>query len=318
MNSNRTSAPVAVPGFIYVLSSPNCASLKIGRTDRLPPHRLKEINADPTYRQRGPWSIVQVAQVTDTVAVETRIHRVLRSRADTSIAGQKELFDVSVPEACRLIREVPTRGELSSYPKLERCFFDENLAGYLDAIYGMSGLSNFINDQGAWTLTLFTGTAGGRYFTLNIGRHEVAFSSPPRRGENDHYNFLLVDRLVLDYPEVLKWAQRHGGFVDSNVTYKTQRDRAARIAIWGDFTDANELLTLPGVRRALIAYWVEGLLEMRESGRESSFKRFHEWNAVAELQRRAEGLPRLFGGATGDLDETDYRADGSWDQTRGR
>lgn len=182
-----------------------------------------------------------------------------------------------------------------SYPKLERCFFDENLAGYLDAIYATSGLSNFIDDQGAWTLTLFTGTTGGRYFTLNIGPHEVAFSNLPRRGETDHYNFLLVDRLVLDYPEVQKWAQRHGGFVDSNVSYKTQRDRAARIAIWGDFIDCLEMLTLPGVRRALIAYWIEGLLEMRESGRESSYKRFHEWNAVAELQRRAEGLPRLFG-----------------------
>ena len=283
-----------VPGFIYVLSSPNCASLKIGRTDRLPPHRLKEINADPTYRKHGPWSIVQVAQVTDTVSVETRIHRSLRSRADTNIAGQKELFEVSITEACRLIRETPTRDELMSYPKLERAFFDNNLARYLDALYATAGMSNFINDQGAWTLSLFTSTAGGRYFTLNIGPHEVAFSSLAPRGEDTHGSSLLVDRLVLDYPEVQEWVEHHGGFIDSDVGYKTQRDRAARIAIWGDFTDAIELLKVPGVRRALIAYWVEGILEMRESGRESSFKRSHQWNAVAELQRRAEGLPSLF------------------------
>jgi hypothetical protein len=283
----------AVPGFIYVLSSPNCASLKIGRTDRLPPHRLKEINANPTYRQYGPWSIVQVAQVTDTVAVETRIHRSLRSLADTSIAGQKELFGVSVSEACRLIRETPTPDELMSYPKLERCFFDENLARYLDALYGLSGMSNFIDDQGAWTLSLFTSTAGGRYFTLNIGPHEVAFSSKPRRGEDAHWNFLLVDKLVLDFPEVRKWVRNHGGDI-VNVAYVSQRDRATGIELWGDFSDALELLKLRGVRRALIAYWVEGILEMRESGRESSYKRSHEWNAVAELQRRAEGRQRLF------------------------
>lgn len=123
------------PGFIYVLSSPNCASLKIGRTDRLPPHRLKEVNASPVYRQYGPWSIVQVAQVTDTAAVETRIHQMIRSRLNVSVRGQKELFDVSIAEACKLIREIPSRDELMSYPKLGRCFFDPNLSKYLDSLY---------------------------------------------------------------------------------------------------------------------------------------------------------------------------------------
>lgn len=150
----------AVPGYIYVLSSPNCASLKIGRTDRLPPHRLREINANPVYHQHGPWSIVQVAQVTDTVAVETRIHRAIRSRSNTGIRGQKELFDVSIAEACKLIRETPSHDELTSYPKLARCFFDSDFARYLDKLYGLSGMSNFIDDQGAWTLSLFTSTAG--------------------------------------------------------------------------------------------------------------------------------------------------------------
>ncbi|MGW5524096.1 GIY-YIG nuclease family protein [Gordonia sp. NPDC003950] len=290
----EAAAAGAVPGYIYVLSSPNCGSLKIGRTDRLPPHRLKEINANPVYREHGPWSIVQAAQVTDTVAAETHIHRKIRSLANATISGQKELFDVSITEACKLIRQTPNHVELTAYPKLERCFFDPRLAEYLDKLYGLPGMSNFIDDQGAWTLSLFTGTAGGRFFTVNIGPHEVAYSSTPRRGEVVHENFLMVDRLILDFPEVRKWVRKHGGSV-SNVHYESQRDRATGITFHGTFADALELLALPGVRRSLIAYWTEGLLEMRENGKESRYRSSHQWNAVAELQRRAEGLPTLFG-----------------------
>ena len=81
----------------------------------------------------------------------------------------------------------------------------------------------------------------------------------------------------------------HGGSI-RDAGYKTQRGRATGIHFSGTLGDARELLSLPGVRRSLIAYWTEGLLEMRETGRESSYKNSHQWNAVSELQRRADGM----------------------------
>lgn len=282
-----------IPGYIYVLTSPNCSSVKIGRTEKIPPLRLREINTDKVYSPWGPWSIVDVVQVTDSVAVETRIHRSIRAQRNGEIQGQNELFDVSVSEARHLLRNLPKPSEISGYPKLERCFYDKGLAGYLDVLYASVGLSNFLNDQGAWTLSLFTSTGRGRYFTVNIGPHEVAFASRPRRGEVNHWNFLMVDRLIADFPEVAKWLrQRHGEISDAR--YVSSRDRATTITYWGNFHDALELIGLPGVRRSLIAYWTEGLLEMRETGRGSSYKNSHQWNAVAELQRRAEGVPTRY------------------------
>ncbi|GAA4737229.1 GIY-YIG nuclease family protein [Gordonia alkaliphila] len=282
----------ARPGYIYVLTSPNCSSLKIGRTEKLPPHRLREINQTPAYQAHGPWSIADIVQVSDVVAVESRIHRAIRSRHNSSIEHQNELFEISLAEARSLLRTVPATAEIDGYPKLERCFFDAAHAAYLDALYASAGLSNFVADQGAWTLTLFTTTAGGRFFTMNIGPHEVAYSSTPARGETRHPNRLVVDKLIQDFPEVERWARQRGGGV-GDAGYATQRDRATAISFEGDLTEARELLTLPGVRRSLIAYWTEGILEMREQGRESAYKRFHQWNAAAELQRHAEGAPSI-------------------------
>lgn len=276
-------------GYIYILSSPNCPSIKIGKTETLPPHRLRQINAQSPYREHGPWRIVDVVQVEDVTAVETRIHRSISSRRNTKIAGQKELFDIALADARHLLRTVPRSEELYAYPKLERCFFNVQLVEYLSAIYQTVGLSNFLDDQGAWVLSLFTSTAGGRYFTLSIGPHEVAYSSTPKRGATDHWNFLMVDRLILDFPEVGAWVRARGGGIEEP-WYETKRDRATVIRFRGTLTEGRELLTLPGVRRSLIAYWTEGLLEMREAGKDSPYKNSHQWNAVAELQRRADGL----------------------------
>ncbi|MFC3243976.1 GIY-YIG nuclease family protein [Gordonia humi] len=170
-------------GYVYVLTSPNCPSVKIGRTNQQPPHRLREINNTSPYKELGPWTIADVVQVYDSVAVETRIHRQIRAHHDSSVSGQNELFRIPLAEALALLRSIPTVDEMYAYPKLERCFYDPRLAAYLDTLYQYAGLPNFVDDQGAWTLTLFTTTSGGRYFTVNIGSHEVAFSSTPRRGE---------------------------------------------------------------------------------------------------------------------------------------
>ena len=47
---------------------------------------------------------------------------------------------------------------------------------------------------------------------------------------------------------------------------------------------------LDGVRRALIAYWAEGLTGLNERGALTMFSRFHNWNAVAEIRDRLIGM----------------------------
>jgi hypothetical protein len=46
--------------------------------------------------------------------------------------------------------------------------------------------------QGAWTLTVLTSTMGGRWFTVNIGPHEVAFSTRSRGSEKLRH-YLILD-----------------------------------------------------------------------------------------------------------------------------
>jgi hypothetical protein len=55
----------------------------------------------------------------------------------------------------------------------------------------------------------------------------------------------------------------------------------------GDFVDAREFLSLAGVRRAIIAYWNEALIQLQETGRSSLYGKHHNWNAVAEIKKRA-------------------------------
>ena len=43
------------------------------------------------------------------------------------------------------------------------------------------------------------------------------------------------------------------------------------------------MLTRPGVRRALIAYWSEALADLRERQANSVFARYHSYDAVAAL-----------------------------------
>lgn len=45
-------------------------------------------------------------------------------------------------------------------------------------------------------------------------------------------------------------------------------------------------MKLEGVRRALIAYWSEALIELKERNALSINAKHHNWNAVAELNLR--------------------------------
>lgn len=61
-------------------------------------------------------------------------------------------------------------------------------------------------------------------------------------------------------------------------------------ALWfdGDFEIAQEFLSLPGVRRAMIDYWTEAIFGLQARGSQSPHARFHSMNAVAELKKRIE------------------------------
>jgi hypothetical protein len=119
---------------------------------------------------------------------------------------------------------------------------------------------------------------------LNIGRHEVAFSTLPR-GREQPRHFLIVDRLIQDLPSVRRWLGRRGGGIKRS-PYASALPRSASVMFDGDFEAANEFMRLDGVRRALIAYWSDALLSLKDSGASSVFARFHDWNAVAQLNKK--------------------------------
>ena len=94
-----------------------------------------------------------------------------------------------------------------------------------------------------------------------------------------------MDRLIYDFKEVSSWLeQRQGGFAEDN--YATALYRSTSVFFEGNFDTAREFLSLNGVRRAIIAYWTEALIELQEKGTGSVFVRHHNWNAVAELKKR--------------------------------
>jgi hypothetical protein len=50
-----------------------------------------------------------------------------------------------------------------------------------------------------------------------------------------------------------------------------------------DFANAEKIFNLPGVRRALIAYWSEALADLRERQTSSVYARYHSYDAVSAL-----------------------------------
>lgn len=169
-------------------------------------------------------------------------------------------------------------------PKIDRFFQDEEFSRYLLHFFNFTGLMNWLDIQGAWTFTLFPSTGRGRYFTINIGRHEVAFSTTPRKEEpSDH--MILMDNLIYDFKEVTRWVRKHDGAMKKDV-YESALPRSTSVYFYGTFEDAYEFLDLDGVRRALIAYWTDSLIRLKEKNSQSMFAKFHNWNAVAEIRSR--------------------------------
>ena len=133
-------------------------------------------------------------------------------------------------------------------------------------------------------------TNGGRWFTLNIGPHEVAFTTrKPDGGKFTH--FLVLDRLILDYPDTIIWIGRRGGEV--GMAEYASAERAVVIHFQEDFANAEKIFNLPGIRRALIAYWSEALADLRERNASSVYARYHSYDAVSALLEYKRAADRL-------------------------
>jgi hypothetical protein len=280
------TAPVntkRLEGHVYVLVSPVSEYVKIGGTDYAPLKRIKEINSCEPYKNLGPWSLHDFRQVADWRKVEYSLHYTFRSKLVKSISGQKELFAVAPVKVSKHLEQID-ESLLLKKPKIDRMFQDQEFSSFLAKLFRYTAILNWLDLQGAWTLSLFPSTNGGRYYTLNIGSHEVAFATNRSNGQPP-VHMIHMDRLIHDFEEVAFWVRkRSGGLVDDN--YETGLYRSTSVFFEGDFDAAIEFLSLNGVRRAVIAYWSEALIELQEKGSTSVYSRHHNWNAVAELKKR--------------------------------
>ena len=275
---------IIIKGHVYILVSAKCEFIKIGGTKYPPSKRIREINDHEPYKSLGPWSLYDFRQVNDWHKVEQSLHYEFRSKQCKTIDKQKELFDLAPQLASRRLDEIDP-SEIVKKPKVDRMFQDEEFSGYMLALYKFTGLNNWLDIQGSWTLSLFPGTSGGRYFTLNIGMHEVAFSSLDKSDEPS-LHMVLMDELIRDFRPVKKWLRQHSGGMQ-NDRYKSALERSTSVFFHGTFDDAQEFLQLNGVRRALIAYWSEALIELKEREALSINAQHHNWNAIAELHSRS-------------------------------
>jgi hypothetical protein len=278
-------------GFVYILVSPYSNYIKIGGTERPIGERLKGINGSAPYADHGPWGLSELLHVTDWQLVESSLHRHFHEQRVRDITGTRELFNVPPFEARKRLRLTDAALRID-HEKTEQLLQNVDLKLFLFRLFQLSGLFGNLDIQGAWVLSFMPSTVGGRWFTLNIGSHEVAFSGPcGRTPDNRFWHSLVLDRLILEYPETIMWIEKHGGEVK-----EAPYARAVRaVSLWfrEDFANAEKLFKLPGVRRALIAYWSERLADLRERNVKSVYARHHSYNVVAELleYKRATEIP---------------------------
>lgn len=278
--------PKSKRGYVYVLQSARCDCIKIGGTDYPPLKRIKEINATEPYKSFGIWTLADFRQVEDWRAAEHSLHYRFRSALNTDIKNQRELFRLSVAEASKALSEL-NPDEIVCKPKIDRMFQDEDFLAYIVRLFRFTGLVHWIEQQGIWTFALFPSTNGGRYFTLSIGTHEVAFSTLAKK-DAPQTNMLVADSMILDFPAVRKWIKAHNGTIRTE-NYATALPRSASLLFEGGFSDVVDLFSADGVRRALIAYWYEALVRKAEEGKMSGYERFHNYNAVARIMGSLRG-----------------------------
>ena len=270
-------------GYVYVLTSPNSEYIKIGGTTMPPMKRINEINMTEPYKSHGPWSLYDFRGVTDWRVVEQALHYVFRSMSVHSIIGQRELFSINPHQASIQLDNIAPN-TIVDKPKIDRMFMDTYFRDYLLRLFVFAGLEHWMDLQGGWTLSIFTSTVGGRYFTINIAKHEVAFSTLSKK-EREQVNMLYMDSLILDFDETVQWVETNDGDFFEGL-YKTALPHSIGVGIPGTFDKMQKFLSLPGVRRAIVAYWTECLLKLKDTNSLSLFARYHNYNAVAVLAER--------------------------------
>jgi len=263
------------------MRSPAATWCKIGLSERAPYFRARELTADAVYGAIGPWEVVDYRQVRDVFASEKLLHRHFAAKA-VPHGPARELFDVPVDAARAKLLEVAgadlDRGDLVGRMRLE-----PDLMRYMQRLFCETGLVQFIDLQEMWTLSLFPATAGGRLFTLNIDRHEVAYAAPIR-GANAHEFMLYADQLIAEIDAVGDWLEtRNGGMEQGN--NGSALEAGVSLHWEGSLEDALSVFDLPMMRRALVACWYDSLLGLRDRSKRSFFARFHNHNAVQELLR---------------------------------
>lgn len=277
-------------GFVYILVSANSDCIKIGGTEKPIADRLRGINGTAAYANHGPWEISDFLHVTDWRLVEGTMHRHFQDRNIRNADGTRELFSAPPYEARQQLRLTNSSLRVD-HDKTDQLLSDRSVRLYLFRLFQLSGLFGNIDVQGAWTLSVLPKTNGGRWFTLNIGPHEVAFSSK-RSVDGKYTHFVVLDRLILDYPETIIWIGRHAGSVVE--AQYVGAERAVLINFTEDFANAEKLFNLPGIRRALIAYWAEALADLRQRNAKSVFARFHSYDAVSELLEYRRATQQVF------------------------
>jgi hypothetical protein len=113
----------------------------------------------------------------------------------------------------------------------------------------------------------------------------------PEGGKFTH--FLVLDRLILDYPDTIIWIGRRDGGVEQ--AEYASAEHAVVVHFQEDFANAEKIFNLPGVRRALIAYWSDALADLRERNASSVYARYHSYDAVSallEYKRAADRVSR--------------------------
>jgi hypothetical protein len=267
-------------GFVYILASPNSDYIKIGRTERPISERLRGINGGEAYAPHGPWELSDFVHVTDCVVVESAVHRHFRDR-NVAVEGTKELFSLAPHEAREQLRLISASLRVG-HETTDRLFQNPHVRLFLFRLFQLSGLFGNLDIQGAWTLSVLPKTNGGRWFTLNIGRHEVAFSPrDPVELDDKFSHYLVLDRLILEYPETIMWLGKQGG--DVRQADYDGAERAVLVSFDEGFAKAERFFDRPGVRRALIAYWAEALADLRERNAKSVYARYHSYDAVSQL-----------------------------------
>lgn len=270
-------------GYVYVLRSSNCDLIKIGGSDYPPGKRIKEINTAEPYRSLGPWELKDFRQVKNWRKIESELHFIFRDHRDYEIESQRELFRIDPLKASEELHNKSLRYS-TRINETRRLFQHEQFYEFIIMLFKYTGLRNFLDLQGSWTFRLFPQTSRGRFYTINIGNHEVAFASMARPGEPS-IHMIYMDQMIRDFREPMTWLKRRKGVLQDQ-RYTTALYHSTSVLFAGDFEDAIEFLSLKGVRRSIMAYWMDSLIELQTKNRQSLFGRHHDWNAVAELNRR--------------------------------